>query len=172
MSVTLPRTFRPTHATAGLKGYPAVDIFGHPDGGDKVEVRFFGRVRRISGKSCRLGGSPGGAYGQSLYIESSEGDRYLTHLDKLFVSVGDRVKPGTIIGTVCNSAVSGKPNTSHVHYGFKRALSPLPTPKQRLYDVVGPKGNNIAKRKTPAAIAKATPNWVKRFGSVTVRAAR
>jgi murein DD-endopeptidase MepM/ murein hydrolase activator NlpD len=107
----------PTHATAGLPGYPAIDVFG--PAGAPVVAGFYGRVRRISGRPCSLGGTAGGAYGQSLYVRNgvTGTDRYLTHLDALHVSVGDRVWPRKVLGTVCDAAVSGKPGTSHVHYG-------------------------------------------------------
>lgn len=118
--VSLVPSPRTTHATAGLTGYPAVDVFGRP--GALVVAGFYGKVRRISGRKAALGGVPGGAYGMSVYVENAEAgiDRYVTHMDCLAVSVGDHVTPGTIIGTVADSAVSGKPGTSHVHYGIRR----------------------------------------------------
>lgn len=116
-AVYLEAEFRPTHQTAGLPGYPAVDVFGRP--GALVVARFFGKVRRLSGRACSLGGSAGGAYGRSVYIrnEVTGTDRYVTHLDCLAVSVGDLIGPGTIIGTVCDAAGTGRPGTSHAHYG-------------------------------------------------------
>ncbi len=120
MTVLLPATFVATHQTGGLAGYPAVDVFGRP--GESARVGFYGRVRRISGKSPELGGRPGGAYGRSLYIRNEENgwERYLTHLDELLVELGDRVGPGELVATIADSAVSGKPGTSHVHMGLKR----------------------------------------------------
>jgi hypothetical protein len=120
--ISLPATFAATHATAGLDGFPARDFFGSPR--DLVRGEFYGRVSRISGKAPSLGGTPGGAYGRSVYISNDETGtiRYLTHLDELAVAVGDRVKPGSIIGTVCDARVSGKPGTTHVHYGLRRSF--------------------------------------------------
>lgn len=118
--VRCPADFEPTHATAGLDGFPAIDVFGKP--GARVSVGFWGYVSRVSGRSPSEGGVPGGAYGWSVYITNRVNGRvrYVTHLGSRSVVSGDRVKPGSIIGTVCDSAVSGKPGTSHVHLGMKR----------------------------------------------------
>ena len=119
-AVYLPSAFRSTHDTDGLDGYPAIDVFGRP--GALVVARFYGRVRRISGRACALGGVPGGAYGRSVYVFNrlNGQERYVTHLDALAVGVGDYVRPGTIIGTVCDAARSGKPGTSHAHLGHRK----------------------------------------------------
>jgi hypothetical protein len=76
-------------------------------------------VHKISGRRCADGGVPGGSYGRSVYVRNYIAgiDRYLTHLEELHLKLGDRVWPGRTIGTVCDSAVSGKPGSSHVHYG-------------------------------------------------------
>jgi murein DD-endopeptidase MepM/ murein hydrolase activator NlpD len=169
MSVRLPVHFKSTHPTGGLKDYPAIDVFGNPRGGDEVVAQFYGKVRKKSGRSPASGGSPGGSYGWSIYVQSMNGDdRYLTHFGTLRVKVGDAVKPGTVLGTVCDSAVSGKPNTSHIHYGLKKAKKPIPKPPERLLDVFGPKGNYVKKKQTSKQVAKAMPAWIKRFGFVTV----
>jgi murein DD-endopeptidase MepM/ murein hydrolase activator NlpD len=116
----LPPAFTPTHETAGLAGFPAVDLFAAPR--TEVVADFYGVVVRISGRRCCDGGSPGGAYGQSVYITNRGNgyERYATHFDRLFVTVGQRISPGSRIGTVCDSAVTGKPGTSHVHLGMRR----------------------------------------------------
>jgi murein DD-endopeptidase MepM/ murein hydrolase activator NlpD len=170
----LPRSFKPTHPTGGLPGYPAVDVFGNPEGGDPVGSPAAGVIRRQSGKSPTQGGKPGGPYGWSLYLACANGDDfYLTHFGAVMVKVGDRVKRGQLLGTVCNSRVSGKPRTSHIHCGLRRSAKPLPAPPRApVFDVVGPKGNNVARRKNAKAIAKALPGWVRRFGAVEVRAPR
>jgi len=114
--IELPPGFKPTHETAGLPGFPAVDVFGQPR--EMVRVHFWGRVVRVSGHPPWEGGSPGGAYGRSLYIENKANGitRFLTHLDELAVAVGDNIRPGQVVATVCDSKVSGKPGTTHVHY--------------------------------------------------------
>lgn len=103
-----------------MAGYPALDCFGAA--GSLVVARFYGRVHKISGRRCSLGGHPGGSYGRSVYVKNfvTGVDRYLTHLDELHLELGSRVWPGRTVGTVCDSAVSGKPGTSHVHYGRTR----------------------------------------------------
>lgn len=118
--IFLPARFTPTHQTDGLPGFPAIDLFGEPR--ELVAASFWGRVTRISGHPPTSGGTPHGPYGRSVYVTSPAlgSVRYLTHLDELAVKVGDMVKPGTIIGTVCDSKVSGLPGTTHVHLGWKR----------------------------------------------------
>jgi murein DD-endopeptidase MepM/ murein hydrolase activator NlpD len=120
VAIQLPGTFAPTHLTDGLPGYPAVDLFGSP--GDDVVAGFWGRVVRISGHPPSEGGRPHGPYGRSLYVHNAVNgwSRFITHLDELHVRVGDRVWPGRRIATVCDSAVSGLPGTTHVHLGLHR----------------------------------------------------
>lgn len=118
--IFLPSRFTATHPTDGLPGFPAIDLFGSPR--ELVAAGFWGKVTRVSGHAPSDGGRPHGPYGRSVYVTSSGLGivRFLTHLDELAVKVGDAVKPGSIIGTVCDSAVSGLPGTTHVHYGLKR----------------------------------------------------
>lgn len=166
--IQLPRTYKPTHPTAGLDGYPAIDVFGKPS--ERVSAPCAGRIRRRSGKSPSKGGKPGGPYGFSLYLAADNGDDYyMTHFATIDVEVGDRVPRGALLGTICDSKVSGKPNTSHIHQGLKKTKKPLPKQPERVFRVVGPKGGNIARRKTAAQVGKGMGGWVKRFGSITVR---
>jgi hypothetical protein len=111
----------PTHETAGLPHYPALDLFA--PAGTLVVAGFYGRVRSMSGRACSLGGKPGGSYGRSVYVYNAvrRVDRYLTHLDELYLEVGTLVWPGRRIGTICDAALAGKPGTSHVHYGTNRS---------------------------------------------------
>lgn len=166
--IQLSRTFRPTHQTAGLPGYPAIDHFGKA--GETVGAPFAGTVRRLSGHDPSKGGRPGGPYGWSIYLQAANGDdAYMTHFGTRKVKVGQKVKRGEIIGTICDSRVSGKPGTSHIHYGLKKAKRPLPEQHDRLYRVSGPKGGNIARRKTAEQVGKNTTRWVRRFGSISIR---
>lgn len=117
MALRLPSHFRPTHETAGLRGFPAVDVFA--PFGTPVEAGSYGRVDRVSGRR-RTGSEPaGGAYGFSVYwINDSTGTRrYATHLDCLVVEVGDRLGPKTRIGRVALPPDSMNPRTAHVHLG-------------------------------------------------------
>lgn len=162
--ITLPRTFKPTHQTAGLRGYPAIDVFGRPEGGDTVKADFTGVVHKLSGRDPAKGGSRGGAYGWSIYVRAPNGDdRYMTHFGTRRVKIGDRIVPGTILGTVCNSAVSGNPGTSHIHYGLKKA--PVPEP---VYDVRGPKGRLWVDGKPAKVVNEKWPGIVKRVGRVEI----
>jgi murein DD-endopeptidase MepM/ murein hydrolase activator NlpD len=114
-SLPLPRDFSATHPTAGLEGFPAVDMFAHPN--TVVLAPEDGTVLRLSGREPAQGGSPGGAYGFSIHLDSPSGRYFMTHFATTQVSVGQQVTGGQPIGTVCDSAVSGKPNTSHIHHG-------------------------------------------------------
>jgi murein DD-endopeptidase MepM/ murein hydrolase activator NlpD len=117
-SVPLPKEFVPTHQTAGLPGYPAVDVFGRP--GATVLAPEDGVVARFSGRDPSQGGQPGGPYGWSIYVDAPSGRYFMTHFGSRSVAVGQRVKQGEPLGTVCDSAVSGKPGTSHIHMGKAR----------------------------------------------------
>jgi murein DD-endopeptidase MepM/ murein hydrolase activator NlpD len=108
----LPATFKPTHDTAGLDGYPAIDVFGAP--GMAVAAPAAGVVSRLSGHDPAQGGVPGGAYGWSIYL----GPYYLTHFGSRAVGLGQTVRRGDILGTICDAKVSGKPSSSsHIHEG-------------------------------------------------------
>jgi hypothetical protein len=116
-SLQLPREFVHTHETAGLPGYPAVDVFARPD--TPVLAPEDGVVDRLRGRDPRAGGTPGGAYGWSIYLNAPSGHYFMTHFATRRVALGQRVRRGEVIGTVCDSAVSGMPNTSHIHHGKK-----------------------------------------------------
>lgn len=117
-SLQLPANFVPSHETAGLPGFPALDVFAAPN--TTVLAPADGVVDRLSGRDPKLGGSPGGPYGWSIYLTTASGRFYMTHFGSRNVTLGQRVSQGDTIGTVCDSAVSGKPNTSHIHHGKKR----------------------------------------------------
>jgi murein DD-endopeptidase MepM/ murein hydrolase activator NlpD len=117
-SVSLPQDFVPTHETAGLPGFRAIDVFGKP--GATVLAPEDGVIARFSGRDPGQGGSPGGPYGWSIYLDAPSGRYFMTHFGSRSVSVGQRVKRGETLGTVCDSAVSGKPGTSHIHLGKAR----------------------------------------------------
>lgn len=114
-SLQLPKDFHATHQTAGLPGFPAIDVFARPN--TEVLAPEDGTVDKLSGHNPQEGGPPGGPYGFSIYVDSQSGRYFLTHFATREVRLGDRVKRGARIGTVCDSAVSGRPNTSHIHVG-------------------------------------------------------
>lgn len=161
MTVVLPKTFAPTHETEGLPGFPAVDVFGKPN--EEVRINVTGKVVRLSGHPCSEGGTPGGAYGRSIYIESDDGTRFLTHFNGVRVAVGALITPSVVLGTICDSAVSHKPGTSHIHYGFHAAAAPpkpVP-PADRRYKVTGPKGGNISRTRSARFIAENVEGWLR-----------
>lgn len=168
MTLILPRTFDPTHATSGLPGFPAKDFFGDPN--ENVKIDAWGTVSRLSGRPCSEGGTPGGAYGRSIYIDSADGRRFLTHFNQVNVDVGDRVTPDTVLGTICDSKVSGKPNTSHIHYGFNaKDAPPKPVPPaDRRYTVKGPKGGNISRNRSANFIAENIEGWLRTHDDVVI----
>ncbi len=104
-----------THETAGLAGYPAYDYMA--PAGTRVVAPVDGTISRLSGKDPRLGGPPGGALGYSIYIAGSNGRSYfLTHIDRVSVRQGQRVRQGEQIAVVA----AGPPSWSspHVHMGI------------------------------------------------------
>lgn len=115
-TLQLPATFTPTHQTEGLDGYPAIDVFAPARA--TVGAPTAGKVTRLSGHDPADGGVPGGAYGWSIYLTCPHSVYYLTHLGSRTVTLGQDVKRGDIIGTVCDSAVAHMAsNLSHVHEG-------------------------------------------------------
>lgn len=114
----LPENFVPTHATAGLPGYPAIDNFAAA--GTPVGAPAPGRVRRLSGKDPDAPSTPHFAYGWSIYLQTEHADYYLTHFGTRTVKVGDWVNRGDIIGTVCDARKNGLSSSlSHIHEGKK-----------------------------------------------------
>lgn len=118
--IIIPKTFVSDHPTAGLDGYPAIDVFGPHD--HLVVLRDYGTVSRISGKSPCRGGKPGGAAGWSIYVDADDGCRwFLTHFGALVVRVGSRITPAMFLGVPLD-ARDGPPGWSeHIHAGKRAA---------------------------------------------------
>jgi hypothetical protein len=110
----LPATFQATHQTAGLPGYPAVDVFGSP--GMQVGSPISGRVVKLSGQAGGPGG--GGAYGYSEYVSGGGRTYFLTHFGSRSVRLGQRVRRGQVLGTVADYP-GGVPD--HIHEGLHGA---------------------------------------------------
>lgn len=108
----LPASFSSTHQTAGLPGYPAIDVFGKP--GTRVLSPADAVVSRLSGSLSNYTG-PGGPFGYSMYLDSAKGQYFLTHLGSRSVQVGDHVKYGQMIGTVADYPFA---DSDHIHEGF------------------------------------------------------
>lgn len=96
----LPENFTPTHQTAGLPGYAAIDVFGTP--GTPVGAPADGLISRFSGRSPSAGAymGPGGPFGWSIYLNSRDSSYFLTHFGSRSVNVGQKVRRGQTIGTV------------------------------------------------------------------------
>lgn len=108
----LPTLFRPTHQTSGLPGFPAIDVFA--PAGTVALSPADGTVTRLSGHDPALGGQPGGPYGWSIYL----GPYYLTHFGTRTVTVGQAVRRGQPLGTVCDAKVAHMDSAlSHIHEG-------------------------------------------------------
>lgn len=111
----LPASFKSTHETANLPGYPAIDVFGSP--GTQVLSPISGKVAKLSGRSPSAGayGGQGGPFGWSEYISGGGKTYYLTHFGSRSVSLGQSVHRGQVIGTV-GDYPGGTPD--HIHEGL------------------------------------------------------
>lgn len=120
MRIRLPPRFKPTHQTAGLPGFPAIDVFGGV--GDLVEAGHSGVVTRLSGRKISGTERPGSAYGFSVYTrtDASIVRRYITHLECVAVEVGDRVSPTSVLGRIAAPPAGSPAGSAHAHYGSTR----------------------------------------------------
>lgn len=127
-TVQLPATFTPTHNTAGLPvpgappgsltsfAYPAIDVFATP--GAMALAPQDCRIARLSGRDPAAGGKPHGAYGWSVYAAAPHAVYFLTHFAALAVELGQQLRRGEPVGTVCDAAVAQMPSSaSHIHEG-------------------------------------------------------
>jgi len=104
------------HPTAGLDGYPAYDYMGKA--GSPVVAPVGGKIIRFSGHDPAGGPTSGvhGPFGWSLYLQGEDGRTYyMTHMGSRDVRVGQKVAPGTVLGTIGNYAKWG--GADHVHMG-------------------------------------------------------
>ncbi len=115
--LALPAEFTPTHDTAGLPGFPALDVFA--PAGTLVAAGFFGRVTKLSGKPRTGLEGRGRAYGLSVYVRNSRTGRtrYATHMRCIAVELGQLVTPGTVLGQVELPPTSMPTSSAHVHLG-------------------------------------------------------
>lgn len=119
MALRVRTSFTPTHDTSGIPGYqPSIDL--PAPAGTVVTSPAGSRVVRISGSPPDGSATPGGAYGQSVYLfVKGIGTFFLTHLAKLFVGPGQSLEEGQPIGTLADwEAASGGVTPSHLHEGF------------------------------------------------------
>jgi murein DD-endopeptidase MepM/ murein hydrolase activator NlpD len=115
-TLQLPATFTATHQTAGLPGYPAIDVFGAP--GTEALAPADGVVSRFSGHPPSDGAymGAGGPFGWSMYLDTALGSYFLTHFGSRAVQVGDHVSRGQVLGTV-GDYPGAVPD--HIHEGLK-----------------------------------------------------
>jgi murein DD-endopeptidase MepM/ murein hydrolase activator NlpD len=115
--LALPAEFRSTHETAGLPGYPAVDLFA--PAGTLAVAGFTGRVTKLSGKARTGLEGRGKAYGFSVYVTNQRTGRgrYATHMRCIAVELGQRIRVGTVLGQVELPPDSMPASSAHVHLG-------------------------------------------------------
>lgn len=89
----------------------AYDLMG--PAGAKIVSPVAGRVTNISGQP---GGSPGFA-GYGITVDTRAGQFFFKHLGTKTVKIGDRIKPGQLLGTL-DAATAGGP---HLHLGGTNA---------------------------------------------------
>lgn len=112
--VQLPRRFRSTHDTAGLSGFPAVDVFGQP--GEPVRAPEAGNLVDVHQIPWDQGQRVGGT---TAYLQGADGNTYfLTHLGG-DVAAGP-VKAGEPIGQV--GTVPGGWWQPHIHEGLHQGV--------------------------------------------------
>lgn len=122
--IQLPSRFKPTHDTAGLPGFPAIDVFA--PGGTLVGCPDRGTIVKLSGHPPTPSTEPGGPYGWSIYVRRGrlawwrKGTYYLTHFGtRADLRIGQRVKRGQVLGTVANySAATHGVTPDHIHEGY------------------------------------------------------
>lgn len=107
--IRLPKTFRPTHQTGGLPGFPAIDVFGPagrlvfpPEGGRLVYRHMipWDREKRVGGLTVYLQGDSGATY-------------FLTHFGTL--RDRPRIRRWLPLGRI--AAVPGEWWAPHIHEG-------------------------------------------------------
>lgn len=112
--VRLPASFKPTHETAGLPGFPATDVFGSP--GEPVLAPEAGTLVDVHMIPWDLGKRVGGI---TAYLQGADGNTYfLTHLGGKVVA--GPVTAGQPIGQI--AAVPQGWWQSHVHEGLHQGL--------------------------------------------------
>ncbi|MEO7306347.1 MAG: M23 family metallopeptidase [Ferruginibacter sp.] len=131
------------------KGTPVVAVCDGTITSTKTEI--------LGGKTIRLRGA------------GKTWTAYYAHLDKLGVSVGQRVKKGETIGTIGNTG-NAKHKPSHLHfgiYGGGRAVNPMPYVKNSK-KIINP--GSIADRKKINARSCTVVQKKTKTGSLLVKA--
>jgi murein DD-endopeptidase MepM/ murein hydrolase activator NlpD len=119
--VQLPSFIVPTHQTAGLTGFPAVDIMAKP--GTPIRAPEDGVITRISGHEPTEPPpqGQGGPWGLSIYFLGTKSGNtyYMTHLVK--VAEPGAYKLGDVIGIIGDYPGS---SADHVHFAIHPGDSP------------------------------------------------
>jgi murein DD-endopeptidase MepM/ murein hydrolase activator NlpD len=119
--VQLPSFITSTHQTAGLAGFPAVDIMAKP--GTPIRAPEDGVITRISGHEPTEPPpqGQGGPWGLSIYFLGSKSGNtyYMTHLVR--VAEPGAYKFGDVIGIIGDYPGS---SADHVHFAIHRGDSP------------------------------------------------
>lgn len=121
MSVRILAAFTPTHDTAGLSGFPAIDLFAPP--GTPITAPEAGTITRHSGHDPALPPplGQGGPWGLSIYfVGKSKKVYYLTHLAQ--VARLGAYRGGDVIGII-GDYPGNAPGADHVHEGLHQGDS-------------------------------------------------
>jgi len=107
------------HQTGGIAHNYALDYMA--PGGVNVLAVEAGTIYRLSGYEPGTGVHQGSVYGYNIYLQTKDGLMYFyTHMDRRYVSVGQKVKKGDIIGRV--GQWPGDPGRSHTHLGVTHPM--------------------------------------------------
>lgn len=111
------------HQTDGLPGDPNMAYDFCAPGGTPVMAVVDAEIVKISGHSPTFVVDPlTGIFGWNIHYRTDEGYRWFsTHYGTYSVSVGMRVRRGTVIGTV--GRWPGDPGRSHTHLGVTSPVS-------------------------------------------------
>ncbi len=95
----------------GQHGYPAID-FDTPDNADQT-------LRAAAAGTVTSAGNCNCAYGNLVIIRHSDGTRtYYAHLKSVWVSSGQSVNQGTVLGT---EGTTGRSSGDHLHFEWRAA---------------------------------------------------
>ncbi len=130
-------TTRPGESTRYEKNHPGIDIANVI--GTKLPAFTGGAVTGV--KKGQHQGSPG--YGNYVIITDKNGNKHrYSHLDNSLVKIGDKVKPGQIIGTMGNTgqtySLSGGTG-SHLDYRILNAYGKYVDPSVFINSLLGQK---------------------------------
>lgn len=150
--IQLPTSQTATHQTAGLPGFPAVDIMAKP--GTPIGAPEDGIITRISGHEPTEAPpqGQGGPWGLSIYFLGTQTGNtyYMTHLVK--VAPPGRYRRGDVIGLIGDYPGS---SADHVHFAIHQGDSPEAHYGSSLFNpadyLARPQGGSAASASTATA---------------------